>query len=229
MIRRREFITLLGGAAVLWPLAARAQQPAQIKRVGMLMGFANDALGQVSVKAFQQELERLGWAEGRSVAFEFRWAEGRSERFADFAAEFVRLRLDVILTTATPSTAAAMQATSKIPIVFVGSGDPVGSGLVTSLARPGGNVTGLSNQNLDVASKRVALLREIVPGLRRLGVMHNPGNPVLMLEMRKFRRRPTRWALLSFPSKSDTQKTSRLPLRRCKVRLCLSMCPAIRS
>ena len=164
MIRRREFITLLGGAAAAWPRAARAQQPAQIKRVGMLMGFANDALGQVSVKAFQQELERLGWAEGRSVAFEFRWAEGRSERFADFAAEFVRLRVDVILTTATPSTAAAMQATSKIPIVFVGSGDPVGSGLVTSLARPGGNVTGLSNQNLDVANKRVALLREIVPG-----------------------------------------------------------------
>jgi putative tryptophan/tyrosine transport system substrate-binding protein len=186
-IGRREFITLLGGAAASWPLAARAQQPAQIKRVGMLMGFANDALGQVSVKAFQQELERLGWAEGRSVAFEFRWAEGRSERFADFAAEFVRLRVDVILTTATPSTAAAMQATSKIPIVFVGSGDPVGSGLVTSLARPGGNVTGLSNQNLDVASKRVALLREIVPGLRRLGVVHNPGNPVLILEMREVR------------------------------------------
>jgi putative ABC transport system substrate-binding protein len=103
----------------------------------------------------------------------------------NLSAEFVRLRVDVILTTATPSTAAAMQATSKIPIVFVGSGDPVGSGLVTSLARPGGNVTGLSNQNLDVASKRVALLREIVPGLRRLGVMHNPGNPVLMLEMRE--------------------------------------------
>jgi putative tryptophan/tyrosine transport system substrate-binding protein len=156
-MRRREVIALLGGAATAWPLAARAQQPAQIKRVGMLMGFANDALGQVSVKAFQQELERLGWAEGRSVAFEFRWAEGRSERFADFAAEFVRLRVDVILTTATPSTAAAMQATSKIPIVFVGSGDPVGSGLVTSLARPGGNVTGLSNQNPDVASKGPAL------------------------------------------------------------------------
>ena len=113
-MRRREFIRLLGGAAVAWPLAARAQQPAQIKRVGMLMGFANDALGQVSVKAFQQELERLGWAEGRSVAFEFRWAEGRSERFADFAAEFVRLRVDVILTTATPSTAAAMRRHRKL-------------------------------------------------------------------------------------------------------------------
>ena len=113
IIGRRKLLAALGGAAAAWPLAARAQQPAQIKRVGMLMGFANDALGQVSVKAFQQELERLGWAEGRSVAFEFRWAEGRSERFADFAAEFVRLRVDVILTTATPSTAAAMQATSK--------------------------------------------------------------------------------------------------------------------
>src|SRR5262245_23348264 len=108
-IGRRELLAALGGAAVAWPFAARAQQPAQIKRVGMLMGFANDALGQVSVKAFQQELERLGWAEGRNVAFEFRWAEGRSEPFADFAAEFVRLRVDVILTTATPSTAAAMQ------------------------------------------------------------------------------------------------------------------------
>src|SRR5215470_8581733 len=183
-MRRRKFIVLLGGAAA-WPLSVHAQQPAQIKRVGMLMGFANDALGQVGVKAFQQELERLGWAEGRSVAFEFRWAEGLSERFADFAAEFVRHRVDVILTTATSSTAAAMQATSKIPIVFVGSGDPVGTGLVRGLARPGGNVTGLSNQSRDVASKRVALLREIVPGLRRLGVMHTSGNPAVMLELRE--------------------------------------------
>jgi putative ABC transport system substrate-binding protein len=182
MILRRDFITLLGGAAA-WPLAARAQQPAQMKRVGMLMGFTKDALGQISAKAFQQELERLGWTEGRSVAMEYRWAEGRTERYADIAAEFIRLKMDVIVTTATPSTVAAKQATSTIPIVFIGSGDPVATGLVASLARPGGNVTGLSNQNRDVAGKRVELLREIVPGLRALGILINPDNTSTVLEL----------------------------------------------
>ena len=175
-MKRREFITLLGSAAAAWPVAARAQQPVQMKRVGMLMGFANDAFGQVSAKAFQQQLERLGWTEGRTVAIEYRWAEGRPERYADIVAEFIRLKVDVIVTTATPSTAAAMQATSTIPIVFIGSGDPVATGLVASLARPGGNVTGLSNQNRDVAGKRVELLREIVPRLQGLGILFNADN-----------------------------------------------------
>ena len=182
-MRRRDFITLLGSAAA-WPFAARAQQAAQMKRVGMLMGFTKDALGQISAKAFQQELERLGWTEGRSVAMEYRWAEGRTERYADIAAEFIRLKMDVIVTTATPSTAAAMQATSTVPIVFIGSGDPVATGLVASLSRPGGNVTGLSNQNRDVAGKRVELLRQIVPGLWGLGVLFNADNMATVLELR---------------------------------------------
>jgi len=180
-MRRREFITLLSGAAA-WPVAARAQQPAQMKRVGMMMGMANDALGQLSAEAFQQELERLGWTEGRNIAMEYRWAEGRTERYGDIAAEFVRAKMDVIVTTATPSTAAAMQATSTVPIVFIGSGDPVATGLVASLSRPGGNVTGLSNQNRDVAGKRVELLRDIVPGLRGLGILFNADNIATLLE-----------------------------------------------
>jgi len=184
MIGRREFITLLGGTAAAWPLGAQAQQLAQMKRVGMMMGFAKDALGQVSAKAFQQELDRLGWTEGRNIAMEYRWAEGRTERYGDIAAEFVRAKMDVIVTTATPSTAAAMQATSTVPIVFIGVGDPVATGLVASLPRPGGNVTGLSNQNRDVAGKRVELLREIVPGLRGLGILFNADNMSTLLESR---------------------------------------------
>ena len=184
MIGRRDFITLIGGAAAACPFAARAQHVDHTRRVGMLMGFANDSLGQARVKAFQQQLERLGWTEGRTVAIEYRWAQGRLERFAEFAAEFVRLKVDVIVTTATPSTAAAKNATQTIPIVFVGVSDPVGTGLVESLARPGGNVTGLSNQNRDVASKRIGLLRELVPDLRGLGILVNADNLASMLDMR---------------------------------------------
>jgi putative ABC transport system substrate-binding protein len=137
-IKRRDFLTLIGGAVML-PVAARSQQGERMRRIGVLMGVANNALGEARAKAFQQELERLGWAVGRNLAIEYRWAEGRAERYADFAAEFVRLNVDVILAEATPGTLAAKQATSVIPIVFVSTGDPVGTGLVASLARPGGN------------------------------------------------------------------------------------------
>jgi putative ABC transport system substrate-binding protein len=156
-----------------------------VRRIGVLMGVANNALGQARAKAFQQELERLGRAVGRNLAIEYRWAEGRTERFADFAAEFVRLNVDVIVAEATPATLAAKQATSVIPIVFVSTGDPVGTGLVASLARPGGNVTGLSNQTRDLAGKRVELLREIVPGLRALGILVNVLNVSAVAEMRE--------------------------------------------
>ena len=130
-----------------------------------------------------QRLRELGWIEGRTVAIEYRWAEGRSERFAEIAAEFVRLKVDVIVTAGTAAVIAAKQATSVIPIVFAAAGDPVGTGLVASLARPGGNVTGLSNQATDLAGKRLELLREVVPGLRRLAIMANVGNPGGVLEM----------------------------------------------
>src|SRR5262245_60275950 len=131
-----------------------------------------------------RRLRELGWIEGRTVAIEYRWAEGRSERFAQFAAEFVRQKVDVILTHNTPPVLAAKQATSIIPIVFATAADPVGTGVVASLARPGGNVTGLSSQTTDVAGKRIELLREVVPGLRRFAILASPDNSYAALEVR---------------------------------------------
>jgi putative ABC transport system substrate-binding protein len=172
-VRRREFITLIGGVAAAWPVAARAQQGERVRRIGVLMAVANNTLGQARARAFQQQLERLGWIEGRNIAIDYRWTEGRIEPLAAVAAELVRLKVDIIVTTATPATEAAKQATSLIPIVFVSAGEPVGAGLVASLARPGGNVTGLSSQTADLTGKRVELLREIIPGLGRLAILTN--------------------------------------------------------
>src|SRR5262245_46469402 len=180
-VKRREFITLLGGAAAAWPLAARAQQPA-MPTIGLLGSSTPLAMSQW-VAAFVQRLRDLGWIEGRTVAIEYRWAEGRSSRAAEIAAEFVRLKVGVIVVSGTPAILVPKQATSVVPIVFATAGDPVGSGLVASLARPGGNVTGLSLQQTDLASKRLELLREVVPGLRRLAILGNVGNPVVVLEM----------------------------------------------
>jgi ABC-type uncharacterized transport system substrate-binding protein len=181
-MKRREFITLLGGAAATWSLAASAQQPAKLPIIGFLGSSTPSAMSQW-VAAFVQRLRDLGWIEGRTVAIEYRWAEGRSDRAAEIAAEFVRLKVDVIVTYASSPVLAAKQATSVIPIVFAAATDPVGAGLVASLARPGGNVTGLSLQQTDVAGKRLELLREIVPGLRRLAIMANVGSPGAALEM----------------------------------------------
>ena len=175
-IGRREFITLLGGAAAAWPLAARAQQRRSCRPSGSWARDTPSAASQWTA-AFVQRLRELGWIEGRTVAIEYRWAEGRAERYAEIAAEFVRLKVDVIVTYATAPVLAAKQATSVIPIVFALVGDPVGTGLVASLARPGGNVTGLSIQPTDLAGKRLELLREVVPGLRRLAIMANVDNP----------------------------------------------------
>jgi putative tryptophan/tyrosine transport system substrate-binding protein len=180
-MRRRQFITLLGGA-VAWPLAGHAQQTAKLPTIGFL-GPNTPSLDSRRVAAFAQRLSELGWIEGRTVAIEYRWAEGRTERLAEFAAELVRLKVDVIVTSATPPVIAAKQATSVIPIVFAAVGDPVGTGLVNSLARPGGNATGLSIQATDLAAKRLELLHEVVPGLRRLAIMANPGAPPAALEM----------------------------------------------
>jgi putative ABC transport system substrate-binding protein len=171
MNNRREFITLLGGAAAC-PLAAHAQQAGKVPTVGYLGG-ATAISQRAWVDAFREGLRELGWIEGRTVTIEYRWGEGRAERFAEIAAEFVRLKVDVILAGGTEAAVAAKQATSVIPIVFPSAGDPVSSGLVASLARPGGNVTGLSNQGSDLGAKKVGLLREIFPGLRRLAVMAN--------------------------------------------------------
>jgi putative tryptophan/tyrosine transport system substrate-binding protein len=180
-IGRREFITLLGGGAAAWPLAARAQQP-KVPTIGFL-GAASPSVWTQWIAAFVQRLRELGWIEGRTVAIDYRWAEGRNERFAEIAAEFVRLKVDVIVTAGTLPALAAKKATAVIPIVFATAGDPVGTGIVASLARPGGNVTGLSNQGTDTAAKRLELLREVVPNLRRLAMLVNVGSPVVVLEL----------------------------------------------
>jgi ABC-type uncharacterized transport system substrate-binding protein len=181
-LRRRELITLLGGAATAWPLAAGAQQAGKLPTIGFL-GQTTRSGGSEWVAAFVQRLHELGWNEGRTIAIEYRWAEGREERFAEIAAEFVRLKVDIIVTSGTPQVVAAKQATSVIPIVFAAAGDPVAGGLVASLARPGGNATGLSSLVADLAGKRLELLREFVPGLRRLAIMGNVGNPLTVLEL----------------------------------------------
>jgi putative tryptophan/tyrosine transport system substrate-binding protein len=183
-MNRRNFITLLGGAAAALPLAARAQQPAKLPTIG----FSGTTTASAQVQrttAFAQRLHQLGWIEGRTAIIEYRWADGRYERFAEIAAEFIRLKVDVIVTAATAPVLAAKQATSVIPIVFAVAGDPVGNGLVTSLARPGGNVTGLSLQQTDLASKRLELLREVVPGLRRVASMGNTGSPMIVRELQE--------------------------------------------
>ena len=180
-MRRRELICLIGGAAVAWPLAARAQQSAKPPIIGYLSPTSASTQSQWTA-AFVRRLHELGWIEGSTVEIEYRWVEGHAERLSAFADELVRLKVSVIVTSATPPTIAAKRATSVIPIVFAASGDPVGSGLVASLARPGGNVTGLSIQGVDAVSKRVELLRDVVPNLRRLAVLANESNPVVRRE-----------------------------------------------
>jgi putative tryptophan/tyrosine transport system substrate-binding protein len=181
-VKRREFITPLGGAAAAWPLAARAQQPAKLPTIGFL-GVATPSTWSHQVAAFVQRLRDLGWIEGRTVAIEYRWTEGRNDRLAEIAAEIARLKVDVIVTAGPAAITAAGQATPATPIVFAIAGDAVGTGMVGSLARPGGNVTGLSIQHPDTAGKRLELLREVVPGLRRLAIMANVGFADSALEM----------------------------------------------
>ena len=174
-MKRREFITLLGGAAAAWPLAVRAQKVGKLPTIGF-QGATTPLAESQRIAAFVRRLRELDWIEGRTIAIEVRFAEGRNEGFAEIAAEFVRRKVDVIVTEGTTSTFAAKQATSVIPIVSAVMGDPVGSGLVASLARPGGNITGLSVQSPDLAGKRLELLREVVPGLRRLAILGYVGN-----------------------------------------------------
>jgi putative ABC transport system substrate-binding protein len=180
-MQRRGFLTLFGGAVATWPFVARAQRPA-IPVIGFMGGSSPSTQGPWAA-AFAQRLRELGWTEGRTVAIEYRWVEGKSERVAEIVAEFVRLKVDVIVTHSTPLVAAAKQATSTIPIVFGTAADPVSTGLVASLARPGGNVTGLSLQQTDTAGKRLELLREVVPGFRRLAIMVNVDNAGARLEL----------------------------------------------
>jgi putative ABC transport system substrate-binding protein len=180
-VRRRDFITLLGGAVAAWPLAARAQP--LIPMVGLLN--SEPSTEQLRVDAFVKRLHELGWIGGRTVAIESRWAEGRPERVAEIAAEFVRLKAAVIVTSGAGPVSAVRQATQVIPIVFAIATDPVGTGLVATLSRPGGNITGLSYMGTDLAAKRLELLRAIVTSLRRIAVMAYSGAPGAMLELRE--------------------------------------------
>ena len=191
-MRRREFVTLLGGAAA-WPLSARAQQP-PMPVIGFL-GSLSQTAQSTWTAAFVERMREHGWIEGRTVAIKYRWAEGRSERFAEIATEFIRLKVDVILTAGVDAVLATKKATSVIPIVFGTAGDPVATGLVASLRRPGGNVTGLSNQSADIAGKRIELLREVVPSLHRLAIMANIGSSIGVLEMNDARAAARRLGL----------------------------------
>jgi putative ABC transport system substrate-binding protein len=174
-MRRREFITLLGGAAAAWPLSARAQQSERVRRIGVLMNLAaDDREGRARLAAFQQELQQLRWIDGRNARIDIRWGAGDAERYRTYAAELVALAPDVILAATTAAVLALKPTTPIVPIVFVGVIDPVGSGLVASLARPGGNATGFTLFEYAIAAKWLELVKEIAPGVTRVAVLRDP-------------------------------------------------------
>jgi len=186
-LRRARFVACLAAvafaAAGAWATVASAQQqPHKLPTIGFL-GATTPTVWSPLVNAFVLRLRDLGWVDGRNVAIQYRWAEGREDRYSEFAAEFARLKVDVIVTAGTGAVLAAKKATSNIPIVFAAAGDPVGTGLVASLPRPGGNVTGLSNQQMDLAGHRLELLREVVPSVRRVAVLGNVDTPIIPMEM----------------------------------------------
>ena len=180
-MRRRDLIRLLSTAAAL-PAVARAQRVGKLPTIGFFGSSTRSAMSHW-IAAFVQRLSELGWIEGRTVAIEYRWAEGRNERYAEIVNEFVQRKVDVIVTDGTPPSKAAKQATSVIPSIFAAAADPVGNGLVSSLARPSGNITGLSLQQSDIVGKKLELLREVLTSLRRLAVIGNVGNPASVLEI----------------------------------------------
>ena len=179
-MRRREFITLLGGAAT-WPLAARAQQPGKFSRIGII----DDA---PRWNAFRHELRDLGYLEGQNIAFDYAYADGVPERLAEAAAALVRRPVDVIATFGTPASLAAKQATTTIPIVMISIGDPVRAGLVPSLARPGGNITGNTSLGPDVGAKRLQILKEVIPTVSRVAFLWNPDNASNVLQFEELQR-----------------------------------------
>jgi putative ABC transport system substrate-binding protein len=183
MMKRRAFVSLLGAAAAAWPLAARGQA-GKIPRVGF-MGNSTAALEANLVEPFHDGLRELGYQEGRNIVIEYRWADGRYERFPALVAELLALPVDVIVTAGTPAALAVKKATSSVPLVMIAVGDPIGTGIVPSLARPGGNITGLSSIAPDLEGKRLELLREVLPKLSHVGVFLNPVNPFHEVSMRQ--------------------------------------------
>ena len=184
-IKRRAFITLLGGAAVAWPLAARAQQPERMRHIGVLMGVAEDAEGQARVKGLQQGLQELGWIEGRNVRIDYRWTGGDATRVRTYVAELVKLSPDVIVAHTPPVIAAVRQASSSIPIVFAAVIDPVAHGFIDNLARPGGNLTGTTNIEFSLIGKMLEMLKEVAPGIVRAAVMFGT-NPQYLVYLHSF-------------------------------------------
>jgi putative ABC transport system substrate-binding protein len=177
-MRRREFMTLIGGATVAWPLMARAQQPNRMRRVGVLVPFnKNDATGQVFLAAFKQRLVELGWTDGRNIAFDYKFTGGTPEDTRVAAGELVATNPDVIFAGSNVSIGPLRRATGVIPIIFTQVSDPVGSGIVESLAHPGGNITGFQGYEPAIGGKWLELLKEIAPGVRRIAVIHNPNIP----------------------------------------------------
>ena len=182
MSTRREFISLLGGAAVAWPLAARAQQPAaKVPRIGFL-GNSTAELEANLVRPFRDGLRALGYEEGRNIVIEYRWAEGEYERFPALIAELTALKVDVIVTAGTPASLAVKKATTSIPLVMVAVGEPVATGLVASLGRPGGNITGLTSMSSEMEGKRLELLKEVVPKISHVAVLWNAASPIQAIE-----------------------------------------------
>ena len=182
-MKRREFITLVGGAVTTWPLAVRAQQPARMRRIGILMAYAeSDTVYQGYVIAFQEELQKLGWEQGRNIRFNYAWAGSDLESVNRFAKELVALQPDLILSSSTPTTASLLQQTQTIPIIFANIIDPVASGFVASLSRPGGNATGYIILEPSMASKWPELLKEIAPRVNRIAILHNPATTTLFAE-----------------------------------------------
>src|SRR5271165_4345001 len=180
-MRRREFITLLGGAAVAWPLAARAQQP-KVWRIGFLAAVPPTP---VILSAFRDSLRGRGYVEGQNLSIDVRWPQGTFEHDPSPVAKLINSNVDVIVAWATPTVIAVRRATSTIPIVMVGVGDPVGFGFIANLARPGGNITGLTNISVDLSAKLMELFVELVPGMKRVGVVHNPNNPSVTMALRE--------------------------------------------
>jgi putative tryptophan/tyrosine transport system substrate-binding protein len=179
-MRRREFIGLVGGAAATWPLMVHGQQPTGIKRVGVLMGTAeSDPDQKAMVSVFARALADLGWNEGKNIQIEYRWAAGDPARLPALAAELSRLTPDAIFAQGTPATTALRQAAPTTPVVFVNVSDPVRTGLVSSLAHPGGNITGFTNYELSMGGKWLEILKQISPGVDRVAVIYNPDNPVM--------------------------------------------------
>ena len=177
MTTRRELLVMLGASALTAPLSSFAQQQGKVWRVGLLSGSSRPAtMGNVSFSAFLQGMRDLGYVEGKNLVMEWRFADGKSERLPDLAAELVQVKVDVIMTTSAPATQAAQKATTTIPIVMTGTGDPVSSGFVKSLARPGGNITGLSTMTADLGPKHLEMLLSMVPNLSRVAVLVEPGN-----------------------------------------------------